>query len=106
MTKEVLECPHAGNICRLDSTRNSFATAFNNLCGAVLAPALPIQDVKSQRLLLGRFGSREVLCPSFSCSLVSASGGIACCGTARHSASLPPFATAYGWHAVDADSPP
>jgi hypothetical protein len=49
VTKEDLECPHAGNICRLDSTHNFFATAFNNLCGAVLAPALPIQDVKSNR---------------------------------------------------------
>ena len=43
MTKEVLECPHAGNIRRLDNTHNFFATAFNNLCGAVLAPALPIR---------------------------------------------------------------
>ena len=43
MTKDVPECPHAGNICRLDDTRNFVSTAFNNLCGAVLAPALPIR---------------------------------------------------------------
>ncbi len=43
LTEEVRECPHAGDVCHLDNTRNFVSTAFNNLGGAVLAPALPIR---------------------------------------------------------------
>jgi hypothetical protein len=84
----------------------SFFTDLNNLRERGFGTRIAHQDVKSQRLLLGRFGSRKGLCPSFSCLLVSGSGGIACCGTTRHSPSPTPCATAYGWHVVDADSPP
>ena len=88
--------PAWGQRRRLDNTRDLFATDLNNLCGRGFGTCIAHQDVNSRRLLLGRFGSREALCSSFSCSLVSGSGGIACCGTARHSISPAPFDMACG----------
>ena len=33
LTEEVPNCPDAGNVCRLDNTRDLFSTDLNNLCG-------------------------------------------------------------------------
>jgi hypothetical protein len=54
-----------------DNSRDLLSMDLNNLCGRGFGTRIAHQDVKSQRLLLGRFGSREALCSSFSCSLLS-----------------------------------
>lgn len=77
---------------------------LNNLCGCFFGMHIAYQHARAQSLGVETGGDLEALCHWFSHSLASGPGGIACCGTAKDSASLTPCVMASGWRAVDADT--